>query len=60
MESTRNARRSLAIRLFPKPDQSAARTCAQTAIIPTNSAIDVKAAASSTKIRNTATSRSRT
>src|ERR1700759_3341395 len=41
---------------FPQ-DQNAVRSCAQTAIIPTNSAIDVKAAASSTKIRNITISR---
>jgi len=49
-----------AIRLFPKPgpkpaqgaNQSWPMSCAQTAIIPTNSVIDAKAAASSTKIRN--------
>jgi hypothetical protein len=33
-------------------NQSWPMSCAQTAIIPTNSVIDAKAAASSTKIRN--------
>jgi hypothetical protein len=56
MESTRNALGALTVRLFPKPHQNAVRSCAQIAIIPTNSAIDVKAAASSTKIRNIVTS----
>jgi len=49
-----------AIRLFPKAglkpalgtNQSWPISCAQTAIIPTNSVIDAKAAASSTKTRN--------
>jgi hypothetical protein len=41
---------------FPQGDQNAVSSWAQTAIIPTNSAIDVKAAASSTKIRNITTS----
>ena len=52
MESTRNALAALAVRLFPKPHQNAVRSCAQTAIIPTNSAIDASAAASSTNILN--------
>jgi hypothetical protein len=60
MESTRNASGALAVRLFPKRGQNCVMSCAQTAIIPTNNAIDVKAAASSTKIRNITTSRSRT
>jgi len=60
MESTRNALVALAVRLFPKRRQNWVISCAQTAIIPTNSAIDVKAAASSTKIRNITTSRFRT
>src|SRR3954454_20841006 len=38
------------------PDQSWGINCAQTAIIPTNSAIDASAAASSTKVLNIARS----
>lgn len=59
-----NARFAGAVRLFPKVRilapragsrglfQSWGMSCAQTAIIPTNSAIDASAAASSTKIFN--------
>src|SRR3974390_564908 len=41
----------------PKRPQNWLRSCAHTAIMPTNSVIDVNAAASSTKIRNIAASR---
>jgi hypothetical protein len=50
LQTQQNAQNADALR--SRDAQSAAKTCSQTATIPTKSAIDVRAAASSTKARN--------